>query len=100
MLLRYNQRTVNYTSKPIITRLYKALVRSQLEYCAQTWRPYVKRDIQKLDKVYRRATKLIYGCSNLSYEDRLKSTGLVSLQDRWTRGDLTEVFKILRGSKE
>src|ERR1700759_3491582 len=45
--------TVDFKSKSIITRLYKALVRPQLEYCVQAWRPYLKRDIQKLEKVQR-----------------------------------------------
>ena len=47
------KRTIDCKSKSIITRLYKALVRPQLEYCVQAWRPYLKRDIQKLEKVQR-----------------------------------------------
>jgi ribonuclease P/MRP protein subunit RPP40 len=91
------KRTINCKSKSIITRLYKALVRPQLEYCVQVWRPYLKKDIEKIEKVQRRATKLISDCSKLSYEDRLKSTGLTTLEARRTRGDLIEVFKIVKG---
>ena len=91
------KRTISCKSKSIITRLYKALVRPQLEYCVQAWRPYLKKDIEKIEKVQRRATKMISECSKLSYEDRLKITGLSTLEDRRNRGDLIEVFKILRG---
>jgi len=91
------KRTISCKSKSIITRLYKALVRPQLEYCVQAWRPYLKKDKDKIEKVQRRATKLISGCSKLSYEDRLKITGLPTLEARRDRGDLIEVFKILKG---
>ena len=46
-----------------------------------------------------RTTRPIVGCKNknLSYSDRLKMAGLPTLEDRRDRGDLIEVFKILRG---
>src|SRR6267154_355803 len=91
------RRTINCKSKSIITRLFKALVRPQLEYCVQAWRPYLKKDIEKIEKVQRRATKMISDCSKLSYEERLKITGLSTLEARRNRGDLIEVFKLLKG---
>src|SRR2546425_10006650 len=91
------KRTISCKSKTIITRLYKALVRPQLEYCVQAWRPYLKKDTEKIERVQRRATKMISECSKLSYEDRLKITGLSTLEDRRNRGDLIEVFQILKG---
>ena len=91
------KRTISHKSKSVITKLYKALVRPQLEYCVQAWRPYLKKDIDKLEKVQHRATKMITECSTLKYEDRLKVTGLTTLEDRRDRGDLIEAFKILKG---
>jgi len=91
------RRTINCKSKDIIVSLYKALVRPKLEYCVQAWRPYLRKDIDKLEKVQRRATKMIEGCGKMSYEDRLKFTGLTTLEDRRNRGDLIEVFKTLKG---
>src|SRR6267154_6881367 len=91
------KRTINCKSKSIVTRLYKALVRPQLEYCVQAWRPYLKNDIEKIEKVQRRATKMISERNKLSYEDRLKMTGLSTLEARRNRGDLIEVFKLLKG---
>ena len=57
----------------------------------------MKKDIEKIERVQRRATKMISECSKLSYEEMLKTTGLSTLEARRTRGDLIEVFKILKG---
>ena len=91
------KRTIKCRKKDILVRLYKALVRPKLEYCVQAWCPYLKKDIDKLEKVQARATRLINDCKNLGHENRLKYTGLTTLVDRRTRGDLIEVFKILKG---
>ena len=50
-----------------------------------------------LEKVQRRATKLIPELKNLKYEQRLKRLDLMSLKDRRIRGDLIEEFKISNG---
>jgi hypothetical protein len=91
------RRTMSSKSKKIIVRLYKSLVRPKLEYCVQAWRPFLRKDIDKLEKVQRRATKMIDGCRFMSYEDRLKVTGLTTLEDRRNRGDIIEVFKMIKG---
>ena len=49
-----------------------------------------------LEKIQRRATKLIPGLKDLRYEERLKKEcGLTTLETRRLRGDQIEVFKIL-----
>ena len=68
-----------------------------MEYCVQAWRPYLKKDIEKLERVQARATQLIEGCSKKSYRERLQITGLPTLEERRDRGDLIEVFKIVKG---
>src|SRR6218665_2148824 len=65
------RRTIVTRDKDIILRLYKTLVRPQFEYCFQVWSPYLKQDMEKLEKVQRRATKMIHGYKDLSYEERL-----------------------------
>ena len=65
--------------------------------CIQAWSPYLRKDIDMLEKIQRRATKLIPGLRDLRYEERLKECGLTTLETRRLRGDQIEVFKILNG---
>jgi ribonuclease P/MRP protein subunit RPP40 len=91
------RRNIKCKDKDIVVRLYKSLVRPKLEYCVQAWRPHYGKDISGLERVQRRATRMINGYKGLSYEERLVRTGLISLEDRRTRGDLIQVFKLIRG---
>ena len=53
------RRTITYKEKQLIVPLYKAIVRPHLEYCIQAWRPYRKEDIDQLERIQRRTTKMI-----------------------------------------
>jgi hypothetical protein len=91
------RRTIKNKSKRIITQLYKTLVRPKLEYCVQAWRPHLQKDICAIERVQHRATKMIKEIKALTYEERLAATGLITLEERRNRGDLIEVFKIIKG---
>ena len=54
-------------SKNITTKLYKTLMRPKLEYCVQAWRPYLKTNIENLEKVQHRAAKMIEEYKLLKY---------------------------------
>ena len=71
-------------------------VRPHLEYCVQSWSPYLARDIDTLEKVQRRATKHLGGLAHLTYESRLEILDLYSLYCRRQRGDMIETYKILK----
>jgi hypothetical protein len=79
--------------------LYRTYVRPHLEYCIQVWSPYLVRDIQILERVQKRATKLVGAVKNGSYEERLRHLGLTTLQQRRERGDMIEVYKLLTGKE-
>ena len=57
----------------------------------------LRKDVDMLEKIQRRATKLIPELRDLTYEERLKECGLTPLETRRLRGDQIEVFKILNG---
>ena len=81
---------------PEFRLLYKCYVRPHMEYAVQAWSPYLAKDIECLERIQRRATKMVRGLKNMHYQERLKAVGLQSLQQR-RRGDLIETFKILKG---
>ena len=77
--------------------LYSTLVRAQQEYCVQVWVPQYRKDMELLDRVQRRAMKMIQWLEQLSYEDRLKELGLFSLEKRRLWADLIVAFQYFKG---
>ena len=75
--------------------LYKTYVRPHMEFAVQAWAPYLIKDIHCLERVQRRATKLVTAIRDKPYEERLKVLGLTTMEERRRRGDLIQVYKMM-----
>lgn len=93
-LIRHTFRNLDCKTLPI---LYKTIVRPLLEYGNQTWGPFNMADRKLLERVQRRATKLIPEVRHLPYQERLRVLALPSLQYRRRRGDMILMFNIMHG---
>ena len=55
--------------------------RPHMEHCIQMWSPQCRRDMELLESIQRRATKMMPEMEQLSYEDRLRA-GAVQMEKR------------------
>ncbi|BHF62672.1 hypothetical protein SprV_0200565700 [Sparganum proliferum] len=82
--------------KKLFGKTYGAFVRSHLEYAVQAWRPWLKKDYQRLERVQAMATKMVKNLHLLPYESRLTELNLFPLNYRQLRGDLIQTYRIVR----
>ena len=76
---------------------FKTLVRPHLEYGNIVWGPFNRADQQRVERVQRRATKLVPELRHLPYQQRLRILNLPSLYYRRRRGDMIAVYQLLHG---
>ena len=88
------RRSFDHMDKDMFLVLYKSIVRPLLEYCTPVWSPYLKKDVCKIEIIQRCATKLVPIVKDLSYENRLKTLGLPTLEYRCDRYDMIQVYKV------
>eukprot|EP00061_Rhincodon_typus_P002952 g18895.t1 len=62
----------------------------------EEWKGGLK-DVEALERMQRRCIRMLPGLEGRSYEERLRELGLFSLEQRRMRGDLIEVYKMMRG---
>jgi hypothetical protein len=90
-------RNFKYISSDTFVMLYKTLVRSHLEYANCVWSPRRQMDIEIIEKVQMRATRMVLQLRNFSYEARLRYLNLPTLKYRRLRGDMIQVYNIVSG---
>ena len=73
------------------------MIRPHLEYCSCIWSPHLKYNIDAIERVQRRATKIVPSLKNLTYTQRLERLNLETLEYRRRRADLLETYRILNG---
>ena len=91
------KKNFDFLDAETILAIHCGVIRPILEYAVQSWCPYLNKDIEELEKVQHRVTKLVPGMSDWTYEARCKELKLPTLKQRRSRGDLIETYKILNG---
>ncbi len=94
-MLYFIKRSITCLTKKIFVPLYSALVRPHLEYAIRANCPYLKKDINHLERIQRAATRWVKGSWGLTYEERLQALKLQPLGKRRLRNDLVLTHKIL-----
>jgi hypothetical protein len=78
----------------LLRTLYVTFVRLLIEFAAPVWSPSLKGDIDTIERIQHRATRMVKKLRKLPYYERLERLGITSLEQRRKRGDLIQVFKI------
>ena len=87
------RRTFSYLDPQIFVKLFTAFVRPHLEYAQAVWSPNLKKHADSIENVQIRATKLVDGFKDMTYEERLRKLNLPTLAYRRLRGDIIEIYK-------
>ena len=96
-LIRKSFRAINCDTLPL---LFKSLVRPHLEYGCCIWGPFSKADRKAVERVQRRATKLVPDLRHRPYTERLRLLDLPSLYYRRRRGDMIKTYQVLHGEMD
>ena len=80
-MLAFIGQGIEYKSWEMMWQLYKTLVRPHLEYCVQFWSPHYQKDVEALERVQKRFTRMLSGLEGISYEERLEKLCLFSWSD-------------------
>jgi len=85
MILGIIRCNLRHLTLPTFVLLYKTMVRSHLDYCCSIWALYKKGDIEVLEKVQKRAAKILPSLRHISYPNRLKVCKLTTLHYKQRR---------------
>ena len=94
------KRTFKSIDKNSFLTVYKSLIRSVLDYGGGVYYPYTKKNIQFIENVQRRSTRIVPELKGLSYSERLQSLKLPTTYYRRKRYDLIQLYKIVHGYED
>ena len=97
-LLAIIQKTFQHFDKNTVINLYKSYIQPVLEYGNIVWGPQYILDQQNIEKVQRRATKLIHNLQDYTYDDRLVELNLPSLKYQRRRCDMIMIYQLLHNN--
>ena len=81
----------------LLRSLYFTFVRPLLQFAITVWSTFQKGDIDLMESVQHRATRLIPSFKKIRYENRLKALDLTNLPEKRQRGDMIQLYKIFNG---
>jgi hypothetical protein len=90
-------RAFHFRDRHVFVRLYVQYVRPHLEFAVPAWSPWQEGDKEVLERVQKRAVKMISGLEGQTYEERLKEVGLLTLEERRHQADMVQAYKIVTG---
>ena len=99
-LLGLIKRTFKSLEKESFLTLYKSLVRSIIDYGGSVYFPTTKKNIQLVENIQKRATKILPELKDLPYRQRLIRLNLPTLHYRRKRYDLIQLYKIVHGFED
>ena len=91
------KRNFSFIDKQAFCTLYNQRIRPHLDYGMTACPPGTVAEAKLLEAVQSKATAMVYGMRHRNSEERRKLLGLMTLEQRRERGDMIEVFKILKG---
>ena len=95
-IIAQKKNSFTYFDAELVRLLYVSLVRPHLEFTVPVWNPYLRKDIEKLEEIQLKATRLVPKLRKKEYDDRLKNLRLTTLETRRKRGDLIQFYKVLK----
>ena len=91
------RRNFSYVDKRAFCTLYNQRIRPHLDYGMTACPPGTVAEAKLLEAVQSKATAMVHGLKHKNAEERRKVLGLMTLEQRRERGDMIEVYKILKG---
>jgi len=98
--LGFLHRNLRSCPKKLKAMAYLALIRPLLEYSCAAWDPYLKGDIQALEKIQRRGARFVLNQHKRDYTSistAIKDLNWPELSERRRQQRLTMMFKVMNG---